>query len=59
MAGEERLAVFLEIFLVFIEETIQPRKELLGTMIGVENDWDTVGRSDSADIHCASNATSN
>jgi len=59
MAGEKRLAVFLEVLLVFIEETIQPRKKLLGTMIGVENDWDTVDRSDSPDIHCTSNATSN
>jgi hypothetical protein len=59
MAGEKRLAMFLEVFFVFIEETIQPRQKLLGTMVGVENDWDTVGRSDSTDIHCTSNATSN
>lgn len=59
MAGEERLAVFFEVLLVFIEETIQPRKKLLGTMIGVENDWDTVGGSDSTDILCTSNAASN
>jgi hypothetical protein len=59
VAREERLAMLLEVLLVGIEEPIQPGKKLLGTMIGVENDWNAVGRSDGTYVHRTSNATSN
>jgi hypothetical protein len=59
VAGEERLAVLLEMLLIRIEHTIQPWQELLGTVIGVQDDWDTIRRSDSTDICSTSNSTGN
>jgi hypothetical protein len=45
MAGEERFAVLLEINLISVEKTIQPWQKLLGAMICVQNDGDTIRRS--------------
>ena len=47
---EERLAVFLVPRLVSIEHAVQPWQKLLGTVVGVEHDWDAVGWSDCADV---------
>jgi hypothetical protein len=35
VAGEERLAMLLEILLIRIEHTIQPRQKLLGAVISM------------------------
>lgn len=40
----------LEVGLVSIEETVQPREELLGAVVGVEDDGDTVAGSDATDV---------
>ena len=40
--GEKWLSVLLEVLLVGIKKTIQPWEELLGTVIGVEHDWNAV-----------------
>ena len=58
VAGEERLAVFLEVCLISIEKAIQPWKELLGAVVGVENNRDTVSWSNSSDVLGTSNAAS-
>lgn len=50
MAGVERLAVELEVALILIEETVEPGEELLGAVVGVEDDGDTVGGGDAADV---------
>lgn len=57
VAGVERLAVELEVFLVGVEQTIQPGEKLLGAVVGVQNDGDTIGRSDAADVVGGGNTT--
>lgn len=59
MAGEEGLAVELEVALILIEETIKPGKELLGAVVGVEDDGDAVGGSNAADVVGSGNTTGN
>lgn len=39
-----------EVLLVSIEHSVQPRKELLGAVIGVENNWDAVCWGNGADV---------
>ena len=46
MGGEERDSVLLEVSLVGVEHTVEPLEELVSTVIGVENDGDTVEGSD-------------
>jgi len=43
---EERDSVLLEVSLVGVEHTVEPLEELVSTVIGVENDGDTVEGSD-------------
>ena len=50
MGREEGLAVLLEVALILVEHAIQPGKELLSTVIGVEHDGDAVGGGDAADV---------
>ena len=59
MGREERDTVFLEVGLVGIEHSIEPRQELLGAVVRVENDGDSVGGSDSSDESGSGNGTSN
>lgn len=56
---EQRLAVLLEVGLILIDHAIQPREELLGAMIGVEDDGDAVRRSDAADVVGSGDGASN
>ena len=58
VAREERLAMLLEVFLIGIEKTVQPWQKLLGTVIGVQDDRNAVGRSDRSDILSTSNTAS-
>ena len=50
VAGEQRLAVLLEVLLISIQKTIQPWKKLLGAVIGVQDNWDTVGWCNGTDV---------
>lgn len=50
VAGEERLAVELEIPLILIEHAVQPREQLLGAVIGVEDNRNAVGRGNTSDV---------
>ena len=59
MGGEERLAVELEVALILIEETIEPGEELLGTVVGVEDNGDAVGGSNAADVVSSGDTTGN
>jgi hypothetical protein len=47
---EKGLAVLLEVGLIGIEHTVEPWQELLRAVIGVEDDGNTVGGGDGADI---------
>lgn len=58
MRRVEGLAVELEVGLISIEETVQPREELLGAVVGVEDDGDTVGGGDAADVVGSGDTTS-
>ncbi len=51
--------MLLEVLLISIEETIQPWKKLLGAVIGVENDWNAIGRSNRTNVLSTSDTTSN
>lgn len=59
MAGEEGLAVELEVALILIQQTIEPREELLSAVIGVEDDRDAVDGSNAADVVSGSDTTGN
>jgi hypothetical protein len=50
VGGEEWLAMLLEISLICVHHTIQPRQQLFRAVIGVKNDRDTVGRRNGSDI---------
>lgn len=50
VGGEEGLAVLLEVFLVGVEHAVEPWQELLGAVVGVEDDGDAVGGRDGADV---------
>ncbi len=58
VGGEKWLAVLSEVLLIGIEKTIQPWKELLGAVVGVDNDWNAVCWGDSADEVSTGNTTS-
>lgn len=58
MAGEEGLAVLLEVALILIEHTVEPRKQLLGAVVGVEDDGNAVGGSNAADVVGSGDRTS-
>lgn len=49
----------LEVALVGGEQAIEPRKQLLGAVVGVQHHGDAVRRGDAADVVRASNATGN
>lgn len=55
---EQWLAVGLEVSLISLEETIQPWEELLGTVIGVENDWNAVCWGNGANVLSTGNTSS-
>lgn len=55
---EQRLAVLLEVFLISVEKTVQPWQKLLGTVIGVEDNWDTVCWCESTDVVGTGDTTS-
>lgn len=55
---EQRLAVLGEVLLISIEETIQPWEELLGAVIGVEDNWDAICWSNGANVGGTSDTTS-
>lgn len=50
VAGEERLAVLLEVTLVLVEHAIEPGQQLLGAVIRVQHDGDAVDGRDAADV---------
>jgi hypothetical protein len=56
---EEGLAVLLEVCLVGVEETIEPGEELLGAVVGVENDGDAVAGGNAADVVSSGDTTGN
>ena len=49
----------LEVALILVEETIEPGEELLGAVVGVEDDGDTVGGSNAADVVGSGDTTGN
>lgn len=50
VAGEEGLAVELEVALVLVEHAVEPGQKLLGAVVGVEDDRDAVDRGNAADV---------
>lgn len=56
---EKGLSVQLEVSLIGIEQTVQPREELLGAVVGVKDDGDTVGGGHTTDVVGSSDTTSN
>lgn len=56
--GKEGFAVLCKVGFVGLEHTIEPRQELLGTMVRVENNGDTVVRGNSPDVEGHSHGTS-
>jgi hypothetical protein len=59
VGAEQGLAVGLKVGLIGIEHAIEPRQKLLGAVVGVQDDGDTVGGSDRADVVGSRNGTSN
>jgi hypothetical protein len=59
VAGEEGLAVELEVALILIQHAIEPGEELLGAVVGVEDNGDAVGGSNGADVVSSGDGTGN
>lgn len=59
VAGEQRLAVLLEVCLIRIKKAVQPWEELLGAVISVQDDWDAVCWSDGTNVVGTGNTASN
>ena len=59
VGGEERLAVELEVALVLGEHAIEPGQELLGAVVGVKDDGDTVDGGNAADEVGSGNGAGN
>lgn len=57
MGGEKWLAVLLEVCLICRNHAIEPWEKLLGAVIGVKHDWNTVDRSNRADVVSSGNGT--
>lgn len=57
VGGEKRLAMGLEVALVLVEQAVQPWQQLLGAVVGVEDDGDAVGWGNAADVVGAGNGT--
>jgi hypothetical protein len=58
VAGEQRLAVLLEVLLIGIQKAVQPREKLLGAVISVQDNWDAVGGRDATNVVGGGNTTS-
>ena len=59
MTGEQGLAMLLKVSLIGVKKTIQPREELLGTVVGMEDDRDSISWSNGTNVHGAGNTTGN
>lgn len=57
MRREQGLAVLLEVFLIFIEHAVEPWKQFLRTMVGVQDDGNAVGRGYASDVMRRRNGT--
>ena len=55
---EEGLAVELEVALILIHHAVEPGEELLGAVIGVEDDGNAVGGGNGADVVSSGDGTS-
>lgn len=51
--------MLLEVSLILVKKTIQPGEKLLGAVVGMQDNWDAIGRSDCSDIEGACNTTGN
>lgn len=58
VGGEQWLSVLLEVLLISVEKAVQPWKELLGAVISMEDDWNTVCWRNSADVLSTCDTTS-
>lgn len=59
MGREEGFAVDLEVALILVEHAIQPGQQLLCAVVGVQNDRNTVGGSNAADVVSSCDGTGN
>ena len=57
VGGEERFAVLLKVSLIGIKKAVQPWEELLGAMVGVKDDWNTIRGSNGANVVGTGNTT--
>ena len=51
--------MFLEVGLICVQHTIEPREQLLRAVIGMEDNWDTVGGSYSTNVVSCSDSAGN
>lgn len=58
VGGEQWDTVLLEVGLVSLQHTVEPRQQFLGTVVSVQNNWDTVGWSNGLDVVSSSDGTS-
>mmetsp|Transcript_46552 Transcript_46552/g.141035 ORF Transcript_46552/g.141035 Transcript_46552/m.141035 type:complete len:304 (-) Transcript_46552:152-1063(-) len=58
VGGEERLAILGEILLISLEHLVKPREKLLGTVIRMKDNRDTIVRGNSTNVQGHGNGTS-
>jgi hypothetical protein len=57
VGGEERLAMLIVPLLIGVKHSVEPWEQLLGAVVGMENDGDAICRSDRADVVSCGNST--
>lgn len=58
MGREQGNTVLLEVGLIGVQHAVEPRQQLLGAVVRVHDNGDTVGRGNSPNEVCGSNGTS-
>lgn len=57
VGGPEGLAVLLKVSLIGIHHAIEPWQQLLGAVVGVEDDWDAICWGDGTDVVSSGDAS--
>ena len=50
MRREQRLAMLLEVCFIGVHHSVKPWQKFLCAVVGVQNDWDAVGGSNTSDV---------
>lgn len=55
--GEQRFSVLLEVGLIGVHHAVQPWQQLLGTVVGVQDNWNAICGSNTSDVVSCGDST--